>query len=119
MLYIPKLAYNLVSMPRAGDTEKTVHFDDLNCEFRNEEGEVIALGARAGSLYYLKYAKKLQENISVAQSENKDRLWHNHFGHLNEQSMKKLVQKDLVSQLDCDMSGEIRICDVCIGGKQC
>ena len=119
VLYIPKLAYNLVSVPRAGDAKKTVHFDNSNCEFRNEEGEVIALGAREGSLYYLKYAKKSQENISVAQSENKDRLWNHQFGHLNEQSMKKLVQKDLVSQLDCDMSGEIRICEACIGGKQC
>ena len=119
VLYVPKLAYNLVSVPRAGDAKKTVHFDNSSCEFRNEKDEVIALGACQGSLYYLKCAKKSQESVSVAQSENKERLWHRRFGHLNEQSMKKLVKKDLVSQLDCDMSGEIGICEACIGGKQC
>ena len=56
VLYVPKLAYNLVSVPRADDSEKTVYFDNSNCEFRNEEGEVIALGTREGSLYYLKCA---------------------------------------------------------------
>ena len=119
VLYVPKLAYNLVSVPRAGDAGKTVHFDDSSCEFRNEEDEIVAIGTREGSLYYLKCARKSQESASVAQSDNKERLWHRRFGHLNEQSMKKLVKKDLVSQLDCDMSGEIGICEACIGGKQC
>ena len=50
VLYVPKLAYNLVSVPRAGDAEKTVHFDNSSCEFHNKEGGVIALGAREGSL---------------------------------------------------------------------
>ena len=41
------------------------------------------------------------------------------FRHLNEQSMRKLVKKELVSQLDYDASGEIGICEACIRGKQC
>ena len=55
----------------------------------------------------------------MAQCENKERLWHHQFGHFNEQSMKKLVRKDLFSQLDFDMSGKIGICEACIGEKQC
>jgi hypothetical protein len=55
----------------------------------------------------------------VAQSENKERLWHRRFGHLNEQGMKRLVKKDLVSQLDYDTSKKIGTCEACIGGKQC
>ena len=96
VLYVPKLAYNLVSVPRAGDAGKT----DSSCEFRNEEDEIVALGAREGSLYYLKCTRKSQESVSVVRSENKERLWHRRFGHLSEQSMKKLVKEDLVSQLD-------------------
>ena len=119
VLYVPKLAYNLVSVPRAGDAGKTVHFDDSSCEFRNEEDEIVAIGTREGCLYYLKCARKSQESASEARSDNKERLWHRRFGHLNEQSMKKVVKKDLVSQLDCDVSGEIGICEACIGGKQC
>ena len=106
-------------MTRAAEAGKTVHFDDSGCEFRNESGQVIALGAKQGSLYYLKFTRKLQESANVTQSKNNERLWHRRFGHLNEQSMRKLVKKELVSQLDYDASGEIGICEACIGGKQC
>ena len=51
VLYVPELAYNLVSVSRAAEAGKTAHFDDSGCEFRNEEGETIALGVRQGGLY--------------------------------------------------------------------
>ena len=116
VMYVPELAYNLVSVSKATDAGKTVHFDDATCEFRNESDEVFAVGAR---LFYLKVARKSQEGASVAHKQNKKRLWHRRFGHLNEQSMKKLVDRDLVSQLDHNMSGEVGVCEACIGGKQC
>ncbi len=58
-------------------------------------------------------------SVNVTQNTNKERLWHHRFGHLNEQSMRTLVKKELVNQLDYDTSGEIGICEPCIGGKQC
>ena len=119
VLYVPELAYNLVSVPRAVEAGKSVHFDDSGCDVLNETGETVALGVRQGSLYYLKFAIKSQEGVYVAQTENKERLWHRRFGHRNEQSMRKLVKKGLVNQLDYDTSGEIGICEACIGGKQC
>ena len=119
VLYIPELAYNLTSVTRAAEAGKAVHFDDSGCEFRNDCGQVIALGVKQGSLYYLKFTRKLQESANVTQSKNNERLWHRWFGHLNEQSMRKLVKKELASQPDYDVSGEIRICEACIGGKQC
>ena len=118
-VYVPGLAYNLVSVSKAADAGKTVHFDDSVCEFQNKSGEVIAVGAREGSLFYLKVARKSRESVSVAHNKNKKRLWHRRLGHLNEQSMKRLVDKDLVNQLDYDMSGEVGVCEACIGGKQC
>lgn len=119
VLYVPELAYNLVSVSRAAEAGKTAHFTDTDCEFRNEEGETIARAVRQGSLYYLKSAMKSQQSVNVVQAENNERLWHRRFGHLNEQSMQKLVKKQLVSQLDYDTSGEIGVCEACIGGKQC
>jgi len=119
VLYVPSLAYNLVSVSRAAVAGKIVDFDDSGCEFRNEKGETVALGARQGSLYYLKFAKKSQGSVNVAQNENRERLWHRRFGHLNEQSMQKLVKKELVCQLDYNIAGKIGICEPCIGGKQC
>ena len=119
VLYVPELAYNLVSVLRAAEAGKSVYFDDSGCEFVNEASETVALGVRQGSLYYLKFARRSQEGVYVAQTENKERLWHRRFGHLNEQSMQKLVKKELVDQLDYQASGEIGVCEACIGGKQC
>ena len=119
VLYVPELAYNLVSVLRAAEAGKSVYFDDSGCKFVNEASETVALGVRQGSLYYLKFARRSQEGVYVAQTENKERLWHRRFGHLNEQSMQKLVKKELVDQLDYQASGEIGVCEACIGGKQC
>ena len=119
VLYVPELAYNLVSVSRATEAGKTVHFDDDDCEFRNDTDEVIALGVRDGSLYYLKFVRKSQNETNVAQVRDKKRLWHRRFGHLNEQSMQKLVKEQLVNHLDYDTSGEVGVCEACIAGKQC
>ncbi len=54
----------------------------------------------------------------MAKGWHENRLWHRQLGHLNEQSMKKLVDKDLLGQLSFDMSEEAGICEACIGGKQ-
>ena len=54
---VPELAYNLVSVSRVAEAGKTVHFCNSMTEFRNEKGEVIALGARQGSLNYLKFSR--------------------------------------------------------------
>ena len=118
VLYVPNLAYNLVSVSRATDAGKTVDFDDSTCEFRNEEDEVIAFGSRRGTLYFLKCTVKSRECANVTQ-ENTKRLWHRRFGHLCEQSMMNLVKNDLVSKLNCDLLGEVGTCEACVGGKQC
>ena len=78
-VYVPEPAYNLISVARAGDTEKTVHFDNSSCEFQNDK--IIAVGAREGSLCHVRCAKKSQEDMSMAQSKKKERLWHHRFGH--------------------------------------
>ena len=53
--------------------------------------------------------------MSVIQRENKVRLWHRQFGYLNEQSMKKLVKKELVNHLDCTTTG--KVCEVKVQSK--
>ena len=119
VLHVPELAYNLINVSKAVDAGKTVFFEDSMCEFRNESGEAIAIGIKEGSLYGLKIARKSKESVNMAEHQNEKRLWHRRLGHINEQSMKKLVDKDLVSQPNFDMSGEIGVCEACIGGKQC
>ena len=54
----------------------------------------------------------------MTETDTRERLWHRRFGHLNKQSMRKLVREELVDHLDYSTSGEIGVCEACIGGKQ-
>ena len=100
VLYVSKLDYNLISVSRAVQSGKSVLFNDSGCEFVNESSETMAVGVRRGCLHYLNCSVKPQESVHVIQTDNRERLWHRRFGHLNEQSMRQLVREDLVDHLD-------------------
>ena len=119
VLYVPKLAYNLVSVARATEAGKSVTFSKTGCEFSDDCGEITAFATKRGSLYHLEVYRKSQESVHAVQKENKERLWHRRYGHLNEQSLQKLVREELVNRLDYDTSGKVGVCEACIGGKQC
>ena len=119
MLYVPELAYNLVSVSRATEAGKTVQFNSSGCKLLNEKGKAIAFAEKHGSLFHLKVNRESQGSINAVQRQNKENLWHRRFGHLNEQSMQKLVRKELVSHLDYNTFNEVGFCEACVGGKQC
>ena len=52
VLYVPGLAYNLLSVPAAFRKGKVTSFSGSVCEIRNSQGKLIACGHREGSLYY-------------------------------------------------------------------
>jgi len=53
VLYVPSLAYNLLSVARATEAGKTVKFTETQSDFFDDQGEVAAAVSKAGSLYYL------------------------------------------------------------------
>ena len=65
VLYIPELAYNLISVARAGEAEKMVHFDNSSCEFQNKKDEIIAVSACEGSLYLAPASTLLREAVTT------------------------------------------------------
>lgn len=116
VLYVPALAYNLLSVSKAAENGKVTKFDDDGCQILNSNRKVIAKGTRCGSLYYLDYKADLQAN--VVQQESKESVWHRRYGHLGVQNMQKLVRDNLVKGLDYDHSKEVGdVCEACIGGK--
>ena len=48
---------------------------------------------------------------------NKCDLWHKRFGHVNKQSLQKLVSDNLVDGLDLDSCKEMSFCEPCVFGK--
>ena len=101
---------------RATLSGKSVKFVTTGCEFLNDKNEVTAFATKQGSLYYLEVCRN---SAFTVESRGKQRLWHRRYGHLNAESLKKLVKKKLVNQLYYDVSGGVGIHESCIGGKQC
>ena len=119
VLYVPELAYNLLSIPRATESGKTVKFDKTSCEFINKKNKRVAFATKAGGLYHLEFCRKSQQSTNLVKGKGKERLWHCRFGHLNKQSMEKLAKKGLIDNFDYNTSNELGFCKACVGGKQC
>ena len=65
VLYVPKLAYNLFSIPQSMKNGKSVIIHEGGCEIKEKEGRTIASGVRKGSLYYLSVASETANVVSV------------------------------------------------------
>ena len=53
VLFVPNLAYNLLSVSKAAEAGKTTQFDECGCQILTDDGKVIAVAKRVGNLYYL------------------------------------------------------------------
>ena len=114
VLFVPNLAYNLLSVSKAAEAGKTTQFDERGCQILTNDGKVIAVAKRVGNLYYLECEEK--QNLS-ALVKSKERLWHRRYGHLGEQSLTKLAKGGHIKCFDYDSSKHIGFCETCIGGK--
>ena len=57
VLYVPKLAFNLLSVSKATEAGKRVLFHPTDCQIVDCNDKVVALGVRKGNLYYLSCQK--------------------------------------------------------------
>ena len=117
VLYVPTLAYNLLSVAKVTEAGKTVTFDETQGEVIDGKGEVVAVMSKAGNLYYLKCKPLKNEQINSASHQSKENLWHRRFGHLGERGLCTLKKDGLVNGLDYDVSKEIDFCESCVSGK--
>ena len=115
MLYVPALSYNLVSVAKTAENGKVTEFDNSGCQIIGSGRRLVAKATRVGSLYYL--GCEVDQRASVAQG-SKEVLWHQHYGHLNMQSLQKLSRNNLVKGLDFNHTKDIEFCETCIRGKQ-
>ena len=117
VLYVPTLAYNLLSVAKATEAGKMVKFGETQGEIIDEEGEVVAMASKTGSLYYLRCEPMINERINSATDQAGENLWHRRYGHLGEKNLSKLKKDGLVNGFDYDISKEIDFCESCVSGK--
>ena len=116
VLYVPDLSYCLLSVSKVAEAGKTTKFSKLGCEILTSDKKVMGFATKVGNLYHLECCHKVQHvNTAVA---DKEQLWHRRFGHIGEDKLKGLANKELVECFDYDSSKSIGFCECCIGGKQ-
>ena len=118
VLLVPDLAYNLFSVTSASKKGKVTTFSKLKCEIRDAKSNLLAVGCREGSLYYLNYDDVVHQAYpSSKQIGRKERLWHRRFGHLGAQGMQELARNEMVEGIDFDEKIEFGFCECCIEGN--
>ena len=130
VLLVPQLSYNLLSVTRATELGNTFLFDEPTCRIINEYEEVVGFGMKRGNLYLLncRYTSVDQNQDTVTinavttntinQKKVGIKVWHQRYGHLNINSLKKLAQKNLVDGFNVtDTNEELDVREPCINGK--
>jgi hypothetical protein len=118
-LYVPDLTYSLISIAKASDAISSTVFSKEGCEFLDADGKVVATGRRVGELYWLNCRDKQQSaRVTQESDSSREQLWHRRYGHLGTQNMKRLVQEDMVTGLNCKMTKKVGVCEPCAEGKQ-
>ena len=107
VLYVPTLAYNLLSVAKATEGGKTITFGKTRGEVIDDQGEVVAVVIKVGSLYYLNCEPLTNQRTNSASHQVSENLWHRRFGHLGERSLCKLKRDGLVDGFDYDVSKEV------------
>ncbi len=69
VLYVP---YNLLSVPKVTEVGKEVTFDEMQGQIRNDQGELIAVAPKTGSLYYLNCEPVLASSQYYCQSSQRE-----------------------------------------------
>ena len=114
VLFVPDLAYNLLSVTSAAKRGKVTTFFESMCEIKDAKSRMVASGHREGSLYYLDYEGATQQVHSIRSNEivKKGTIWHRRFGHLGVQSLQSLAKGSMVVGLDLDRSEEFDFCEL-------
>ena len=122
--YVPELACNLFSVRAAATKGKHVKFGQSHCWIEDANGKLCGMGSMIDKLYRLNCELATQqhntkEHAAVISEGNDMDLWHQRLGHLCEQQLKYMVNKELVTGLNLSKVTKMSFCEGCVEGKMC
>ena len=121
VLYVPKLASNLLSVRQLTNEGFSLEFDADGCTVRDESAQILVKVSPTKNLYKLKgdrSASDVVAHTASAVSRMKQR-WHERLGHLEFGDLQSVKSKGLVQGMDWDDRNEDdNICVACVEGKQ-
>ncbi|KAG7598707.1 Zinc finger CCHC-type superfamily [Arabidopsis suecica] len=119
--YVPELKNNLLSLGQLQERGLAILIRDGTCKvYHPSKGAIMETNMSGNRMFFL-LATKSQKNSLCLQaedvSEKEMNLWHCRFGHLNQEALKLLSQKEMVIGLP-NLKPTKEICAVCMVGKQ-
>ena len=115
VLYVPDLAYNLISVSQVTLGGKVTNFYENSCKILNKKSKLLAVGKKLGKLYVLDCFQKAVAQCSNVISD--EILWHRRFCHLGINNVRKLISKELVDGIDFKITKDSYVCENCNDGK--
>ena len=126
VLYVPKLAHNLISVSQIAQDGKEIKFFKNSCKILND-GRIVAYGNKVDNLYFLKnvtndatgHPKNDEPEVEVAAKASlmNGNLLHRRFCHMNYESMRKMISNDCVRGLNPNIKIQNDLCESCCDGK--
>ena len=120
VLLVPNLSYNLISVSKVTEAGKSISFEETQCNISCADGKVIATAKKVGCLYYLDFQPTSECSNAMVNERTKlsnGMLWHQRYGHLGVQSLKKLANDKLVEGFNFDAKKDLEFCKACTQEK--
>ena len=119
VLYVPQLTCNLFSVRAASSKGNFLKFGHSRCWIQDSNGKLTGTGTMVYKLYQLDCQTLWSEQATVATSQAADitDIWHYRLGHANEQCIKSMAYKKLVTGIRLPKCAKLSFCEGCIAGK--
>ncbi|KAG7544170.1 Zinc finger CCHC-type [Arabidopsis thaliana x Arabidopsis arenosa] len=112
--YVEGLKANLISISQLCDDSLKVIFTRIDCKAVDENGNIVLCGVHSGNNCYMWKASDVCLSVSVYDLE----LWHKRLGHMNVQTLVKIVNAGVVRGVP-KLSDKLDVvCSACNKGKQ-
>jgi len=118
VLFVKNLQCNFISVSKATNNGFEICFSKNNASVKNKNGETVLKANKKNDLFIVENENKMA--FAANGKINQVITWHNRFGHLNFQSLKTMIRKELVYGLD-GVTGDINdfVCKTCAKSKIC
>lgn len=115
--FIPDLKSNIISLGQATEAGCDVRMKGEYLIMRDLHGKLIAKAARSKNRLY-KVRMRIKEDLSLLTTTTSESTkWHSRLGHINMETMKSMVQRELVMGIP-KFDIEKKVCGSCLLGKQ-
>ncbi|KAG7594688.1 Zinc finger CCHC-type [Arabidopsis thaliana x Arabidopsis arenosa] len=115
--FIPDLKSNIISLDQATESGYDIRMKDDHLTMHDRDGKLLVRASRSRNRLYkvrMGITDTTQLHLLTISEANR---WHARLGHVNLETIKNMMQKELVQGLP-HISFEKEICESCLLGKQ-